>query len=588
MAVNNSKYKIKTPHAAVLVWNYVDRIGSPTGDKYDSGVKNLHGTEGATDDPLTIISTLSCVSIQTSKTKSQPDGQFNLVLAPSKNWTSTLTAGSWCVLLMSNEPINETDLKKANKDHVKMIGRIETVRCETSVNDEGARQTLYYISGVDWGYIFNSILYIDNLIASQSSPQDQRNDVALALRNALFGKKGSPEKFYVYENLMSIMNVMGQNLAGFTKVEGEVGRLAKTIYEFEFPTGIFKYFSFVDAVGKPVTAKSVNRAISLIHGSLHGVDMYAPANESVGFLDPFSFSGSHSLWQIMLENSNPALNEMFTDMQWSDNSALRLGLYSRIRPFSYKNFNPQAGKKGTLKSYFQFVKKHEIDPVDVIAINAGTNWRDKFNFIEIKPQFQEMAVIANWHKQKSQTFDKEAFKREGFRPLIFDTKQFPSGKDISGGLPDNVGVDWSKLEEWALLLREWYFGTHRMLNGTITLHGTTEYIGVGNNIKFPTYLINPTPNINSESRASGQHHYILAHIESVSHSFGVSPDGARTYRTTVQFVRGIIVNEADQSVDEGLLDQDVTRITHAGDYNDVNTFSMSDASDPNSKKVKGR
>jgi hypothetical protein len=38
---------------------------------------------------------------------------------------------------MSNEPITEQDIKKVNKKHLKMIGRIETVRCETATNRDG-------------------------------------------------------------------------------------------------------------------------------------------------------------------------------------------------------------------------------------------------------------------------------------------------------------------------------------------------------------------------------------------------------------------------------------------------------------------
>ena len=46
-----------------------------------------------------------------------------------------------------------------------------------------------------------------------------------------------------------------------------------------------------------------------------------------------------------------------------------------------------------IRSMFQKIKTHEIDKLSVISVNAGTNWRDKYNFVEIKPQFQEMKVF---------------------------------------------------------------------------------------------------------------------------------------------------------------------------------------------------
>jgi hypothetical protein len=162
-------FRIKTPHAAVLIWNYVDRIDTPTGEFDATGVTKLNEIENETK-PV-IVSTLSCVSIQTNKSKSSPEGSFNLVLAPYKNWTSTLTAGSWCAVLMSNTPITEDDLTRADREKVKMLGRIETVRTETNVDDEGARHTMYYVSGIDWGSIFSSQLYIDPLIAASGDPQ---------------------------------------------------------------------------------------------------------------------------------------------------------------------------------------------------------------------------------------------------------------------------------------------------------------------------------------------------------------------------------------------------------------------------------
>lgn len=594
-------YKIKTPHAAVLVWNYNDRIGVPTGKFDASGVEDPLGIEK--EAPPVIVSTLSCVSIETSKSKGMPDGSFNLVLAPFKNWTSTLTAGSWCIILMSNEPITEKDLKKANKNQVKMLGRIESVRCETNVNDEGARETLYYVSGVDWGSIFNSVLYIDNLIAGPNDSQKQGNSAAVAIRNALFGANNAPKSFAVADNLASLMSVMGQKLGSFTADGKSINRLANSIYEFALPPSLVKFFDFKDAKGNAIDQKAtaINKILSLVTGTLVDFDngrrkgalAYEDKRESVGFIDPFSIQGSHTIWQILLENSNPALNEMFCDFRWSElkgDNSVQLALYNRIRPFSYKDFTANAGASSKLRSYFQYVKTHQLKSDEVISVNAGTNWRDKFNFIEIKPQFQEFKVVANWYKQKSQVFDEAAFEREGFRPLIFDTKQFPAGTEkpaTDSGLPDGVGVDWAQLTNWCQLLREWYFGTHRMLNGTITLHGTTEYIGVGNNIRFDAGLINPTPNINAKTREDGYNHSILAHVESVSHKFTVNNEGARSYRTVITFVRGIVVNKNNINVGDGMLDQFATKLTQSQDRNSKNVNSFSVPEDPDPQKVRG-
>ena len=38
-----SKHIVKTPHAAVLIWNYNDRVDIPTGNYKDSGVTDPDG-----------------------------------------------------------------------------------------------------------------------------------------------------------------------------------------------------------------------------------------------------------------------------------------------------------------------------------------------------------------------------------------------------------------------------------------------------------------------------------------------------------------------------------------------------------------
>ena len=586
-----TNFRINTPHAAVIIWNYKDRIGMPVGGNFDSGVKDIDGIEAENEAHPYIISTLSCVSIQTSKSKNSPDGQFNLVLAPYKNWVSTISAGSWCAILMSNEPITESDLKKANPKMIKMLGRIESVRCDTKVDANGARQTLYYVSGVDWANIFNSLLYVDNLIAGPSEPLTQGNTVAIALRNMLFGKDNTPQSFAVKKNLENILSIMGKSLP-FSKVENDIGRLANAVYEFELPSALLNYFNFKDISGKTINSnKSLNRMLTLKTGRLKAQNDYDGYVESLGFIDPFTLQGTHSLWQILLENSNNAVNEMFTEFNWIDDkgkdNGLQLCLYNRIRPFCYKGFGQKGLKLGDIQSYFQLVKYHDIDPVTVISVNVGTNWRDKFNFIEIKPQFQEFQVVANWFKQKSQVCDKNSFNREGFRALILDTKQFPSNGD--GGLAKDAGIAWNKLEVWARTMREWYFNTHRMLNGTLTMTGSTEYIAVGNNVRFPIDLINPTTNIKKDTIKGSKQHYVLAHIESVNHSFSVQPSGARNYITTIQFVRGIIVDGSNVLVEEGVLDQMIdgeNALQPSEDKNTKNVISQSDMSDPNSNRTR--
>ena len=551
-ALNKSNnHKILTPHAAVIVWNYSDRIsGDPDGVIDEEGIS------------FTLISTVSCISIHTNKSKGAPAGSFDIVLAPTKNWVSALTAGSWCAILMSTNPITKSSISTADPDQVKMFGKIESVRADVSVDANGARQTRYMITGTDWGHIFNNTLYIDNLINVPGDPGSLGNAAAVAIRNMLFGRGNSPQSFAVKDNLNSLLNVFGNNLDGFTEQGNDINRLAKATYDFIIPQEVADFFKFVVPTAPlPVIpfapidnseSRVITKLLNLETGILKDDGTYNPVVESYGYINPYSLQGTNTFWQILMDNGNPALNEMYNDIQWTSDGRPKLTLYNRIRPFSVPKPNPSPN---AIRSLFTYVKIHEIDLVTVTAVNVGTNWRDKYNFVEIKPQFQDFAILDNWIKTKSQVKDQTAFNREGFRPFMVATKQFPIDPNNINSL--TVGFAADQLEFWAKLLSEWYFDTHRLLNGTIAITGQNEYISVGNNIRFDAGLINPTPNMNVESNNKHNNNYVLAHVENVSHSFSVREDGAREYMTSIQFVRGIIVDGAKQPnvIGEGTLDQ---------------------------------
>lgn len=586
MAKNQTNnYRITTPHAAVIIWNYDDRLGvDPSNDGSINKVNQV------------ILSTVSCVSIQTSKSKGTPVGSFSVVLAPNRDWVSQITAGSWCAIMMSNSPITQDQISGADPDFIKMVGKIESVRVDVVVDDAGARQTRYVMTGVDWGYIFNNVLYIDNLIASASDPTNQGNTIAIALQKQLFGDNNTPQSFKVADNLVALLGIFGASSQGLTEASNAINRLDKSIYDFLIPSAMAKYFGFIDGDGNVNTSTKLSDLLTLQVGKLTSSNNYADTNEAFGFIDPFSLQGTNTFWQILLDNSNPALNELYNEIEWMEDNFGNVGpsltIFNRIKPFSYRTDLSTSDDTSDLRSPFTLLKTHEIDNVKVMTINVGTNWRDKYNFIEIRPQFQDFNILAGWTGQKSQGSDPIAFNREGFRPLIVGTKQFPVDPS-----DDSATFSAELLTTWVALLKEWFFDTHKLLNGTLTMKGSTEYIGVGNNILFEAGLINPTMNLTNDSNNNSNTNYILAHVENVEHSFTVADDGARTYTTTIHFVRGIVVNKSFGKytlVGDGSLDQLASDLNNPDYKNTTNSFGTSDGLndpthpiDPDPQKLRG-
>lgn len=576
-----SRHQIVTPHAMFLVWNYDDRMGGFTGDNYSTG--SLSGANAQAVD-TTIISTVSLKSIKTNKHKASPVGGFQVTLAPTKNWVNAITPGSWCAILMSQEKIAEVDTFRADPRKLKMFGKITSVRVNT-VQDQsdGKRITEYLVEGVDWGHIFESNLYIDPLAIKQDI-----SSVGLAAAlgfERMFGQalndKNLPNTNDIVKALIQLWGNGSPNLENANSAIPT--NLLNPTVSFKIPSEVQKYMGFShDQISSIILE-------SLKVGFLTPAGTYAqtPA-DSVVVPTAESLVGVHSLWQILTEHTNPVINELIADLSFSGNKP-QLELIKRVRPFRVSE-DPQIINDDFLKylgSSFLNVPHAEI-PIDrVISFDAGTNWRDKFNFIEVRPvtsvrdQYTTNAV-----RQNTQLWDEPAFTREGFRPYIALLKNtFPQD---ANGLQDPLN-----LYKFKYLLRDWYFNTHRYLNGSVTFVGLNEHIKVGQNIMVDVRVFGDTKNITSEV-LSGANTQFLAHVESISHSFTVNDNGLREFFTTVSFVRGIFVNRAKNkiidfgaSIPNSGLDKLSSETTIRQKRNTNNTVSTSNRVDPDPDRYEG-
>jgi hypothetical protein len=76
-----------------------------------------------------------------------------------------------------------------------------------------------------------------------------------------------------------------------------------------------------------------------------------------------------------------------------------------------------------------------------------------------------------------------------------------------------------------------------MLNGTMTVVGQNNYIGVGDNISIDSSILGSTSFVN------GTDTKLIAHVESVNHSFRYTDNGSRTFITNISFIRGVMADK---------------------------------------------
>ncbi len=553
---------IVNPHAAVIVWNYKDRLvgGTPIND--------LHAVEKMA------IPTVSIMSISTNKAKSSPSGEFQITLAPTQNWLTKITSGSWICILMGQTEIGLDELKtRGTPQHIKMVGIIESVRLSVTVNQEtGARQTVYIVTGKDWGAVLESMVYLDQLTRDlhEAGPEVAAKMTAVDyLADQLKGRKGLPTST---KNINFIIDFWGMNWEKIFANLPDVTANFKPESALIFPKDVCEYLNLITP---HFFKKSRNVAdyITVISGVLDQEDTalklhslcYKEVVDSVSLLNPMSLMGQHTVWQLLLDQSNDILNEVVADLRF-DVLGCRMAIYKRVKPFVVNTPFPGGivdgglSKVSDLISPYKNIRSTKLKDTDIISVNAGTNYRDKINFAEIMlepgildPQNSANNEIkgANQIPEPQESKLKNAWSREGFRPLLLVSKHLAVDKYSLSNTVSIRGVT-----DWKYLLKEWYFNTHNMFNGSISFIGQDSYIQVGDNIMFSVDALTPTANMNlvdSLIRETGD--FILGHVENVSHEFSVGENGARSFITTVQFVRGIVVDEGKNvppSMDPGL------------------------------------
>jgi hypothetical protein len=604
------KSKLITPHAAVLIWSY-DNRGNADGTSVLT-----HAVEQV------IIGTSSLISVSTTKRKSSPAGSFEFRLAPRFNWVSRITPGSWCAILMSRDPLpsmSKENVGVAQQHSFKMLGRIDSVRAVVEVNQEtGARSTVFVVTGQDWGSVFESNLYIDysiQHILTGNSIAQAYTILGLQQYETLAKEKKLPTSKETVDTVINLWGMLGGTaISNSENIIAEAGNptvnklLLSSGTQFQLPSEVAKFMrQGLTIAGIPIGPTKVNFAeiIHRQHGRLTQFDdpkvkgiKYEEVDDSYGVLNPDQFIGKHTFWQLLTDASNTALYELVNDIRWDGQDQPYFTLYHRIRPFVTRtgylaqiaalSLEPKAlAAQSTvrdLENKFENVRRLEIPLEDVVNINYGTNWRDKVNFIEMRPNAQlipdAQSLLA---KIDGQTVDVPGFQRDGFKPMFVQCSFLP----FEGS---QIAID--KLGHWKYLLREWYFNNHMMLNGSMTIIGQNQYIQVGDNIIVDAQVLGNAPlNFGQKANIFGKKLYLLAHVENIMHSFSVNQEtGARTFSTTIQFVRGVISDANGKSmypahgIEAGAIDKSASLLTPEDERNS-NTFGSSVNSDPDVQKL---
>lgn len=377
----NNKVNTKTPNAAVFIYNYSDRLGSQKLKRSDDALYDI--------DQI-ILNSASLISIATQKSKGQAAGAFEIRLAPTKNWVTAITPGSWCLILMSNNKINDTAKYgggTVDEKSFKMLGRVESVRSIINTDQvTGVRTNQYVVTGSDWGCIFNANFYVDPIsrpkdlsavgmaerfgydeylkknlsgfnskVLGPKKLQDNYYSRPDLNKNVQEGRKKTTDFLnqfnkrdnYVEEkrtddkpgslpnattNIGFLLSFWGQDDSQTSALEkGTDGKIvAKTKQKFKLPKKLAEYMGFVDKSGN--IKQSISQILTQKSGKLSNYDKYTDNDRSAGLIDFNSIFGTHTMWELINSNTNFIMNEIIPEIRF-ENGAPKLTVYNRVKPF---------------------------------------------------------------------------------------------------------------------------------------------------------------------------------------------------------------------------------------------------------------
>jgi hypothetical protein len=246
---------------------------------------------------------------------------------------------------------------------------------------------------------------------------------------------------------------------------------------------------------------------------------------------------NNTLWGMINQYLNPILNEAYCDLHViiDANSTNPLSALPRVVPMmiarqipfntslfkpiwqntAIKDLNPNL-KQPFEVTYLTDLPKNKIPKEKVISYDLGYSEYERVNFIECTGFSIDTDNVAKnqgqFNSLNKPSYEERSINRLGLRAKIFSSADY--GVALSG--LDTAGA-------WRPLLQDWWFNSHKYVNGTIECIGLLEHIALGENIEL-------------------DEEELLGHIEGYTHIFSVSPDGLRTFRTSIEFVKGIKSN----------------------------------------------
>jgi hypothetical protein len=528
------------------------------------------------DDPIIntshpLIISADCLSMSVTSSKRNPSDNFQATLKQTDtNYLIQIFPGDYLFAWMVNNRDKYLDLlnriknlKPCNKfdDGLKFVGRVEDIRKKLNIEPSVGHKTVTYsLTGTGFSELQTMFFYDYSLASNDAQKQDlgtwlarlgvdyqtlfgqaastgiqvdNINTIIPTLLNLIVGS--GPSK----EGNISVPGFGGENVTATPTLANEapyayvipltVGKLlGKDKFELGKPRNVLAYADIIELI-MGIQVYSKKSGISVFEPDLDTKSTpgrKVTTKPMLGTFLPYMTEFTNvPVWSLLQKYSNPTINELFTTLRVNGDGNIIPTIICRQIPFTTEAFqddNPVKLEGPSIQGQQDIYQQKPLNvtkfldlprwiiPNSMIqSIDIGRSNSQRYNFIHTYGAASLMANNLSVGEQliiNPPIMDTLSVQSHGLHPYLSTVEVFVS--DEVGRAP----------RQWMLLLADFLMGSHLTLSGTVNSFGIQAPIAVGDNFIQDG---------------------IVFHIESVSHSCGISPDGKKSFRTSLNLSNGM-------------------------------------------------
>jgi len=555
-----------TSQCQILVWVWDELL--PRGDAGEDPVQASKAKE-------IDISNHLIDSVTFSKTLSSPAGQFMFRLDSTRDWKDIIKPGMWCVILMANDGFLQLPNKSKSSERssyppsspysseefpnhkVRGMCYIDRVGVNTSVDQNGAFNIHYDVSGRDYGLIYEETTLWFNKFKNGSLNFPK---IAVKISHKALAKGGfSPLVPTLLETVHDLFYAPHRIINGKTPEDKQIvtsgtqwllpkAMLDKLEVEVENSQSYYGNIKGLFNFAKTAFTQPLQPALEYIKGTAWGK------------LKELSVTPFHELFPELDDDGHPKLN--FRPIPW--------GIDQR----GYPQFAPFVEPYVNLLDSDKFPNSRvDLNAIDLISFNLGEDNHSRYNHFLTDLHgsvFYPNGTIGILSKSKSKHPEGRIFpflrkgevQRHGFRPqhvnvnaisFNLDEGANPAKKKKKGGLPKTDQL----IEVNEIFLDYWD-------NAVFFEAGSLSMIGKNDTRVGKVLLIDKDIPYMSNK---------MFYIEGYTDEFIIEPNGSTMWTQTLQLTRGIELSDLLQIANLGSAKGQPTIFGRRSDKNQKSVIS---------------